>query len=230
MLIPLQQIIEKYKLNLKGVIHVGAHFAEEHDDYLNCGINKFVYIEPCKDAFANLTAKVSNGSLLSGFLNPIFSPPLFGINVKNVRAFLCACGAEEAEMTMNVSHNNQGQSNSLLAPKLHLQQHPEVVFTDTEKVNVIPLDKLPFIKEDYNFLAMDVQGYELEVLKGATETLKHIDCIMTEINTDSTYDGNAFVWELDAFLDFYEFKRVETSMASPSVTWGDAVYLKSHLL
>jgi hypothetical protein len=143
---------------------------------------------------------------------------------------LCACGAEEAEMTMNVSHNNQGQSNSLLAPKLHLQQHPEVVFTDTEKVNVIPLDKLPFIKEDYNFLAMDVQGYELEVLKGATETLKHIDCIMTEINTDSTYDGNAFVWELDAFLDFYEFKRVETSMASPSVTWGDAVYLKSHLL
>jgi hypothetical protein len=53
---------------------------------------------------------------------------------------------------------------------------------------------------------------------------------MTEINTDETYRDCAKVWELDSFLDFYEFKRVETRMASPSVTWGDAVYLKSHLL
>jgi FkbM family methyltransferase len=229
MLIPLQQIIEKYKLNLKGVIHVGAHFAEEHDDYLNCGISKFVYIEPCKQAYNTMVDRLFGERQYSiGGLDPYKKYLRHFDNY--IKTHNIACGAEETVMDMYVSNNNQGQSNSLLKPLLHLRQHPEVVFTETESIRVIPLDELYLNKEDYNFLAMDVQGYEIEVLKGATETLKHIDCIMTEINTDETYRDCAKVWELDSFLDFYEFKRVETRMASPSVTWGDAVYLKSHLL
>lgn len=229
MLIPLKDVITKYALNLKGVIHVGSHFAEEHDDYLNCGIKKFVYIEPCKQAYNTMVDRLFGERQYSlGGLDPYYKYLRHGndsIQTRNI-----ACGVEESVMNMYVSNNNQGQSNSLLKPLLHLQQHPEVVFTETESTMVIPLDKVYLKKEDYNFLAMDVQGYELEVLKGATETLKHIDCIMTEVNTDSTYEDCAKVWELDAFLDFYDFKRTDTQMASPSVTWGDAVYIKTNLL
>lgn len=216
MLIPLQEVVKKYNLNLNGVIQVGAHWSEEHEVYIQLGIINIVYIEPCKDAFEKLIIKHRYPSER----NPHVTVILFNV----------ACSDEEGEMEMYVSHFNQGQSNSLLKPQLHLQQHPEVVFTDTEKVKVIPLDKLPFNREDYNLLVMDCQGAEGNILKGATETLKHIDCIYTEINTAETYDGNMLLGEMDDFLGFYDFFRVETKMASENLTWGDAVYLKSHLI
>ena len=220
MLIPLQEIIKKFNLNIKGVIQVGCHWAEEHEDFLKCGIKKFVYIEPCKEAFQIMIGKIG-GKWEGGFGE---------MRKDSVIALNCACGAEEMETTINVSHNNQGQSNSLLQPKLHLQQHPEIVFTDVEIVKVMPLDRLAFNKEEHNLLIMDVQGYEGEVIKGATETLKHIDCIYTEINRDFTYENNMLIDEMDSFLSFYDFVRVETQWASPNLSWGDAVYLRQTLL
>lgn len=219
MMIPLEAMLAKYNLSPKGVIVVGAHWAEEHDDYIKCGIERFVYIEPCKKAFDVMVDKLGVGFIGSG-LSYLASPDL------RISAFNCACGAEEAETAMYVSHQNQGQSNSLLKPEGHLTQHPEVVFDDYEMVKVIPLDKLPIEKEKYSMLVMDVQGFEGEVLKGATETLKHIDIIYTECNRGQTYSGNMEIAEMDIFLSDFGFERVETYWPSPSWTWGDAVYLK----
>ena len=57
MMLPLQEVLNKYCICPKGVIHVGAHWAEEHEEYVRCGINRFTYIEPCKDAFYVLMKK-----------------------------------------------------------------------------------------------------------------------------------------------------------------------------
>ena len=75
-----------------------------------------------------------------------------------------------------------------------------------------------------NFINIDVQGYELEVFKGATNTLKHIDYIMSEVNTDEVYEGCVLIDELDEFLVTFGFNRVETNMAGG--LWGDAFYIK----
>ena len=75
-------------------------------------------------------------------------------------------------------------------------------------------------------LAMDVQGFEGEVLKGSTETLKHIKLIYTEVNRGQTYSGNMEIEEIDSLLGVQGFKRVETFWPSPNWTWGDAVYIK----
>jgi FkbM family methyltransferase len=230
MLIPLQEILTKYNLNPKGVIHVGAHWAEEHDDYIKCGIERFVYIEPCKEAFKAMTnrlIKLKESILLElkggNYVHFLSDDSKYEVNLFNM-----ACGSEEAEMPMYVSHQNQGQSNSLLEPKLHIQQHPEVVFDDAEVVKVVPLDKLPIEKEAYDMLAMDVQGFEGEVLKGAVETLKHINIIYTEVNRGQTYAGNMEIYGIDELLK--DFERVETYWPSPNWTWGDAVYLSKKIL
>ena len=73
---------------------------------------------------------------------------------------------------------------------------------------------------------MDCQGYEGEILKGATETLKHIDIIYTEINTGETYENNMLVTDMDKFLEPFGFVRVETFLPSPNWTWGDAIFVK----
>lgn len=206
MLIDFRTLFPKYGIKPRGVIQVGCHWSEEHHIYVDLGINKIVYIEPCNDAFSVIYSKFKGD--------------------KDIVLHKVACGAKEGEFTMFVSHNNQGQSNSLLKPNLHLQQHPEVQFTDHENVKVVLLDDIIPNKEDYNLLVIDVQGFEGEVLHGAIETLNHIDCIYTECNRGQTYSGNMEIEQMDNFLKEYGFLRTDTYWPSPSWTWGDCVYIK----
>jgi len=71
---------------------------------------------------------------------------------------------------------------------------------------------------------MDVQGYELEVLKGGLETLKQVDYVYCEVNRDEVYENNAYVEEIDKFLSDYDMTRVETDWAGD--IWGDALYIR----
>ena len=130
---------------------------------------------------------------------------------------------------MNIESANNGQSNSLLEPSLHLKQYPHIVFENTIDVEMVKLDD--FIDKNYkeeitnyNMINIDVQGYELEVFKGASNTLENIDYIITEVNRDEVYVGCAKVNELDEFLKKYNFSRVETTW--DGITWGDAFYVK----
>lgn len=233
MMLPFGEILKKYNIEPKGIIHVGAHWAEEHDDYLSYGINYFAYIEPCKDAFIELKKRIIGESVLPTIKNNIEQYHMGSLSpicdkIKSYSIFNCACGSSETEMAMYVSHDNQGQSNSLLEPHLHLEQHKEVIFNDSENVKVTLLDKIIEAKPLFNILAMDVQGYEGEVLKGATQTLQHIDVIYTEVNNGDTYRGCMLVDEMDEFL--FDYQRVETYFPSPNWTWGDAVYIRKTLL
>ena len=81
---------------------------------------------------------------------------------------------------------------------------------------------------EYNFINMDVQGYELEVLKGATKTLEKVDYVYCEVNRDEVYENNAYVEELDEFLAQYNMERVMTSWEGQ--IWGDALYVRKNLL
>lgn len=208
MLLDLNHLMEKYSMNIKGVIQVGAHWGQEYLYYRRKGIDHIVFIEPCKDAFSRLVDS-------------------FGTS-KIVTLFNVACGEGVGEMQMYTEHTNQGQSNSLLPPKLHLEQHKEVVFDSQETVTVVALDNLPIEVKDYNFLNMDCQGYEDRVLKGAVNTLKNIDYVYTEVNRAEMYLGCCMVADLDTIL--CDFERVETGWASDHHGWGDALYLRKSLL
>jgi hypothetical protein len=59
------------------------------------------------------------------------------------------------------------------------------------------------IKPD--FLKIDVQGYELEVLKGAQESLRNIEVILTEVNYLEVYQGAPLAAELIGWLSKREF-------------------------
>lgn len=232
MFIPFSGIISKYGLSIRGAIQVGAHFCEEHDELLKCGITKLVYIEPCGSAFNEMNNRIFTSAAKGSIIDRFRIKEMDGISVRDGKLYIAmfkrACGEVEGEFEMYVSNANQGQSNSLLQPLLHLQQHPEVVFTDKETIMVSRLDTFPIKKQDYNMLIMDVQGAEGLVLKGATETLKYIDLIYTEINRGATYAGNMEIDEMDAFLK--DFSRVETYWPSPNWTWGDAAYIRTSLL
>lgn len=207
MLINFERAVEIHNMKINSVIHVGAHFGQEYSDYKATGANSVLFIEPCEKAFRVLRETFAEHA--------------------DVLLFQSACGSEFSVSSMNVEQANTGMSNSLLRPVKHLEQYPGIQFTETEEVEVRPLDEIiEHLGFKGNLLVMDVQGYELEVLKGATETLKGIDYIYTEVNRDEVYEGCARIEQLDEFLR--DFSRVETSWAGG--TWGDAIYKRKSIV
>lgn len=216
MLLNIHTLIEKYKLQIKGIIQVGSHWAEEYEDFKNIGVKYFVLIEPCKAAFEVIKNKMANIHLDKE-------------NSTIVTGFNRAMSDYEGTATMFTETKNNGQSNSLLNPKSHLLSYPDIVFNSTEEVRVATLDSLDFDvfgREQTNMLLMDTQGTELSVLKGATETLKYIDYIYTELNNSEVYENCGKVWEIDDYLP--DFQRVETSWTGQG--WGDGLYIRKSLL
>lgn len=202
MLISFSEIIKKYNTNITGIIHIGAHYGEEICDYIANGVSDIILFEPLSDNFNILEKNVKN-------LNA------------NIVGHQVALGSTPGNATMYVS-SNEKQSSSILKPKVHLTHHPNVSFPSTEIVEVKTLDQ--FETSNFNFINMDVQGYELEVLKGASKTLTHIDYVYCEVNRDEVYENNAFIEQIDEYLSHYNLIRVETDWGGQ--IWGDALYIR----
>lgn len=199
------EIINKYDLKIKGVIHIGAHYGQEYNEYVKHDIENLIFFEPLKNNFAVLLNNIK---------------PTDKIKLHNI-----ALGNMKGEIEMFVESDNQGMSSSILEPQMHLIQYPGIRFNGKELVKINKLDDIKYNKDDYNFINIDVQGYELEVFKGAVNSLKHIDYIMTEINREFLYKDGALELELDSFLMNFRFIRTETYWAGE--TWGDALYIKN---
>ena len=189
---------------ITGIIQVGAHIGGELE-ILKQLSNNILMFEPQKNIFAQLLNNIKDCTT---------------IVAENI-----ALGSASAKLKMYKEHVNGGQSSSLLMPALHTIQYPGILFTDFEEVEVKTLDS--YMEENnntYNIMMLDVQGYELEVLKGAKKTLKNIDYILCEVNRAELYQGCPMVEEIDSYLSTFNFKRNTTSW--DGYTWGDALYIK----
>ncbi len=204
MILSFKHLKNKYDMNITGIIHIGAHRGQEIDDYINCGIQDIILFEPLSLNFSILENNLKDANA-------------------NISAYQVALGNEEKVVTMYLSDNEQ-MSSSILKPKKHLENHPTVHFQGTEDVEMKLLDSFAEETSNFNFINMDVQGYELEVLKGGAETLKHVDYVYCEVNRDEVYENNAYVDELDEFLKPYGMERVETDWSGG--IWGDALYVR----
>lgn len=202
MILEFKDLVKKYNMNISGVIHIGAHYGEEVYNYVNLGIKDIVLFEPLEKNFEVLKNNVSE-------LNA------------NITGYCVALGNKNQNVNMFLSSNNL-ESSSVLKPKIHLDLHPEVVFSGEEMVEMKRLDDFSF--NNYNFINLDVQGYEMEVLKGAEKTLEYVDYLYCEVNRNEVYEGNAYVEEIDNYLSNYNMRRVETSWWYDG-PWGDALYI-----
>lgn len=203
MLMNLHGLINKFNLTINGVIHIGAHIGSEYCIYTEAQIKNMMFFEPLLHTFEKLKNNVG----------------------KEVILYNLALGNKVGKETMYVEYDNNSQSSSILEPHLHKEQYPSIVFNDQIEVSIDKLDNIQYDKDKYNFINIDVQGYELEVFKGAIESLKPIDYIMAEVNREELYRECVLVKELDDYLLQFGFKRVETTWDGG--TWGDAFYIKS---
>ena len=209
MLLDLDVLVSKYEMKVKGIIHIGAHRGEEVDEFKKMFGQeiKLHLFEPQSEHFKILEAMYESNS--------------------DIKLYNFGCGDKKENVNLNKA-DNDGLSSSVLNPKLHLNLHPEVKFISKELIKIEKLDS--FKIQDSNFVAIDVQGYELKALKGGVDTIKKLDYIYLEINKEEVYEDCPLVDDIDKFLIDFGFLRVETKYAYDYLPWGDAFYIKKNLI
>lgn len=209
MLIPYSTVVEvcnKNNINIRGILHLGAHECEELHTYVSNGVrpDRVVWIEGNKDLYDKMV----------------------GHGVPNM---IHAVVDEESGREVNFNITNNGQSSSILELGTHSTHYPDIYFThsvksvtktlkDVAKESIIDFSKL-------NFWNLDIQGAELRALKGAGELLNFVDALYLEVNTEKVYKECALMSEIDEYVRPLGFHRVITNMTTCG--WGDALYIKT---
>lgn len=127
----------------------------------------------------------------------------------NVRALNVAIGPVRAHMPMNVARRDDSSS---LLPITDLQT---MLFPDTYSVGMADVEVAPlgdFLESREmagpNLLKIDVQGYELEVLKGAQDYLDRFDVIYVEASFMQLYEGQPLACDVIDTLRRAHFRLV----------------------
>jgi FkbM family methyltransferase len=207
MLIPIHVLNNQFKLNINGILHIGAHECEELQDYNNIGItnNNIYWIEAMK----NKVELIKN-------------------NKKDVKIYNAVIDIEDnKEIMFNITNN--GQSSSILEFGSHSVHHPHVKMIEKQVMNTSRMDsiidKYNIPIHNINFINLDIQGVELRALKSMEKYLKNIQYIYTEVNTEEVYKNCNLMSEIDEYLSNFGFTRVATKILE-QYGWGDAFYMK----
>ena len=114
-----------------------------------------------------------------------------------------ALGSKQQRLTMNISAN--GVSSSLLPMlRTHLEAAPNSSYISESIVDVERLDDLAvhaLTPHSKIFLKIDTQGYEMEVLKGAEEVLRHTVAIQIELSLVPLYEGAPSFIDATSYLE-----------------------------
>ena len=209
MFIKIYDLIKKYKINVKGIVHIGAHICEEKIDYNKAGItdDNIVWIEGNPNLVRQINMKNKNIKILN-----------YLVSDKN-----------DELVSFNISNNRQ--SSSILELGSHKKHHPSVYYTQKIKMKTKTLKTIyeenNLEKNFANFLNIDIQGAELLALKGMGELLNNFDYLYLEVNKEEVYKNCGLVTDIDTFLEKWNFKRVESYWPkNGTIGWGDAFYIK----
>jgi GDP-D-mannose 3',5'-epimerase len=117
----------------------------------------------------------------------------------------CALGARVGSAIMHVSKSDD---NSSLLPILPEQERlfPGAREVGVETILVSTLDDEIKDVPDRTLLKLDVQGFELEVLRGGGNVLRQVEWVLSEISFEGLYGGQARPGEVIALLAEHGFE------------------------
>ena len=202
MLINAAMIAKIWSIKPTGVIHIGAHLAEEMRQYSDLNWGHMYWVEA----------------------NPKLAQDLVQ-NLDSSQNTIIECAAWDVDnLPMKFHETTDTQSSSILRLKKHSLYYPRILTKIEYTVLARRIDCLFDSPPPFTFANIDIQGAELQAIKGMGELIQSLDAIYSEVNREELYEGCANVKELDDYLREYKFQRVATRWVLGK-GWGDALYI-----
>ncbi len=131
-------------------------------------------------------------------------------NHPNIKFFNYALGAQPAEKPFySYTEGNDGASSLLKRCDFHQTQRETGIIKVRRLYDVMIEEQIPYI----DYLCMDVQGYELEVLKGLGDFLRHkVRYIVLECPAQSPPEGYLAPGSYSKYNGAPSYKEIETFM------------------
>ena len=205
-------------LSVDHVIDVGANEGQFGSELRASGFaGKILSIEPMAEAYSGLRRRAGRDQDWS-----------------TVR---CAVGQSEGVLTLHIAGNSVSSSLLDMLP-LHEDAAPGTRYVGKEVVNVRRLDSLLAEHLPINsraYLKIDVQGYEMEVLRGAGARLAEFVAIQLELSLVRLYADAPLADEMDRFVSAagYQLAGLEPGFADPvsgRLLQTDGIYVRSDVL
>jgi FkbM family methyltransferase len=118
----------------------------------------------------------------------------------------CAIGPELGTATIHITRDDD--SSSLLpVTKMQAKLFPGAIEKETRQVSVLPLSQAlgDIFIESASLLKIDVQGFELEVLRGCEDILNIFSHLYIECSFIELYEGQALAHQVIAWLEERSF-------------------------
>jgi FkbM family methyltransferase len=192
------------------IIDGGANLGETTDEFLSQYENPTIHaFEANKNLADNLAKRLKDKS--------------------NVHIIAKALGNQNAKISFNIS-KNVSSSSFFEHTDLLKEYHGNII--GTEEIMSVPMVTLDSVFHGHgtiDLLKLDVEGYELEVLRGAKNILSNVRVIMTEVWFAGGYANAPYFSDMDLFLRENNFFLL--NIYNPYVhkdmqlTTGDAVFI-----
>ena len=209
-------IFKKLELVPSNVILVGAWEGGEVKGFLEAGVQMVYLFEAESSAIRKLKSNYGSESRVIIFEGAV---------------------ASEAGESKKFHVLNHGSS-SLLAPDLNYLKRilPDFQIENEIQVQTITLDSS---LRNYwgqwdktrleSLVILDIQGGELDAIKGAPELLEKVGWIQAEVSTAQLYQDQNTLNQLDEYLKGKGFNRVSLRIY-PERNHGDALYFRPDLI
>jgi len=196
------------------VLDVGANVGQYGAELRAAGyIGKISSFEPLAGPFASLARRAARDG--------------------RWRCYNYALSHNNGKAEINVSSNSVSSSLLPITTSSTIAA-PDSAYVGTEVVSVCTLDSLAetlLDPEDVVFLKADVQGTELDVLRGTDATLARIRGLELELSIVELYAGQPLLWDVAAYVEARGFLLVslESGFADPGtghVLQVDGIFIR----
>lgn len=186
---------------------MGGHNGEEVNDYLSNGSQEIHWFEANPEQALILKSKL--------------------MDIPNQHVISKAVWHRDEEV-LTFKITNKTMSSSLYDLKIHSEKYPDIVLTKSVDVETITLNTYAMGRKVPNLINLDIQGAELDALKGASNFLDQVSYIYTEVSYVELYKNAPLADEIDLYLTGFGFKKVVTRKV-PRDGWADVLYINQKL-
>ncbi len=203
----IREFVRLHNLNPLGVLHIGAHEAEESGEYLASGFadrNPIIWVE----AQPNLAEKLKST-----------------LDMKVHRVY-CAVAWDITGVKKVFNLTPKSASSSLFDLEMHREFYPEIDVVKKIEVTTIRLDSILTDDDVFDFVVLDIQGAESQAITGLGQRINSVNWIYTEVSKKELYKGATVFRDMENQMKFLGFSRVFTAW-DRRAGWGDALYART---